>query len=120
MAFRHVLFSSAAQVEICGTPELDTVHTIELIVDTSQTSLGKFGQHLPSLEVLKLSNSSVPSIRFVSLMTAAILNAIRDLGTSLSHITVLWLMRCGLADVDGLGSMPRLQVRMTLRAGCTV
>ncbi|VTJ61122.1 Hypothetical predicted protein [Marmota monax] len=32
-----------------------------------------------------------------------------DLGTSLSHLQVLWLARCGLTDLDGIGSFPVLK-----------
>ncbi|XP_021119713.1 leucine-rich repeat-containing protein 56 isoform X3 [Heterocephalus glaber] len=34
---------------------------------------------------------------------------LRDLGTSLGHLQVLWLARCGLADLDGISSFPALQ-----------
>lgn len=34
----------------------------------------------------------------------------RDLGTSLGHLHVLWLARCGLSDLDGIGSFPALKV----------
>jgi hypothetical protein len=50
-------------VDICGTEHFSNVFTLEMIVDTSQTSLGKFGHLLPNLTALKLSNSSIPSIR---------------------------------------------------------
>ncbi|KAF4010065.1 hypothetical protein G4228_001286 [Cervus hanglu yarkandensis] len=32
-----------------------------------------------------------------------------DLGTSLGHLQVLWLARCGLADLDGISSFPALK-----------
>lgn len=38
----------------------------------------------------------------------------RDLGTSLSHLQVLWLARCGLTDLDGIGSFPVLKVGLCL------
>ncbi|MBV96816.1 Leucine-rich repeat-containing protein 56, partial [Eschrichtius robustus] len=36
-------------------------------------------------------------------------DAERDLGTSLGRLQVLWLARCGLADLDGIGSFPALK-----------
>ncbi|XP_011385046.1 leucine-rich repeat-containing protein 56-like, partial [Pteropus vampyrus] len=32
-----------------------------------------------------------------------------DLGTSLGRLRVLWLARCGLVDLDGIGSLPALE-----------
>uniref|UniRef100_A0A8C6CUX5 Leucine rich repeat containing 56 n=1 Tax=Moschus moschiferus TaxID=68415 RepID=A0A8C6CUX5_MOSMO len=32
-----------------------------------------------------------------------------DLGTSLGHLRVLWLARCGLADLDGISAFPALK-----------
>lgn len=34
----------------------------------------------------------------------------RDLGTSLGRLQVLWLARCGLTDLDGIGSFRALKV----------
>lgn len=36
----------------------------------------------------------------------------RDLGTSLGHLQVLWLARCGLTDLDGIGSFLALKVSL--------
>ena len=33
-----------------------------------------------------------------------------DLGTTLSKLTVIWLNRCGLSDLDGLVALPLLKV----------
>ena len=35
----------------------------------------------------------------------------RDLGSDLRCLTVLWVARCGLADLDGVGSLTNLRVR---------
>ncbi|XP_068964062.1 leucine-rich repeat-containing protein 56 [Petaurus breviceps papuanus] len=79
-----------AQVE-----DLQQVTVLEMCVDTRENSLGNFGAHLPNLSQLKLSNS--------------LLTSIRDLGTSLSHLQILWMVRCGLADLDGISSLHSLK-----------
>ncbi|KAF6104592.1 leucine rich repeat containing 56 [Phyllostomus discolor] len=74
---------------------LRLVTVLEMCVDTREHSLGNFGLHLPNLSQLKLNDSRLGSVR--------------DLGTSLGHLQVLWLARCGLADLDGIGCFPALQ-----------
>lgn len=69
---------------------------LELSVDTSVTSLGNFGVYLHHLTQLRLYNSYIQSIR--------------DLGTSLNLLKVLWMARCQLRDLDGLAALPSLQV----------
>ena len=66
-----------------------------MIVDTSETSLGNFGIYLPRLKQLKLNGSNVPMIR--------------DLGTSLVHLRVLWLSRSNLIDLDGIPTLNNLE-----------
>ena len=66
-----------------------------MIVDTSETSLGNFGIYLPNLRQLKLNGSNVPRIR--------------DLGTSLIYLRVLWLSRSNLADLDGIPTLSHLE-----------
>ncbi|NXL37836.1 LRC56 protein, partial [Glaucidium brasilianum] len=34
---------------------------------------------------------------------------VRDLGTTLSHLCVLWMARCGLSDLDGISSCSSLK-----------
>ncbi|ELK32072.1 Leucine-rich repeat-containing protein 56, partial [Myotis davidii] len=80
-----------AQVE-----DLLLVSTLEMCVDTREHSLGNFGVHLPNLSQLKLNDSRLGSVR--------------DLGTSLGRLQVLWLARCGLPDLDGIGSFLALKV----------
>ncbi|XP_013358376.1 PREDICTED: leucine-rich repeat-containing protein 56 [Chinchilla lanigera] len=75
--------------------DLRSVQVLEMCVDTREHSLGNFGVHLPNLSQLKLTGSRLGSLR--------------DLGTSLGHLQVLWLARCGLADLDGIGSFPVLK-----------
>ncbi|XP_075401251.1 leucine-rich repeat-containing protein 56 isoform X1 [Tenrec ecaudatus] len=85
-----VRLQALAQVD-----DLRTVRTLEMCVDTHRNSLGNFGVHLPNLSQLKLNGSRLASVR--------------DLGTSLGHLQVLWLARCGLPDLDGIGSFPALK-----------
>ena len=49
-----------------GIENLDEIHMLEMRVDTSETSLGNFGAHVPNLSKLKLSNSIVSSVRYSS------------------------------------------------------
>ncbi|XP_034500900.1 leucine-rich repeat-containing protein 56 isoform X4 [Ailuropoda melanoleuca] len=76
--------------------DLGLVNMLEMCVNTRESSLGNFGVHLPNLNQLKLNGSCVGSVR--------------DLGTSLGHLQVLWLARCGLTDLDGIGSFLALKV----------
>lgn len=80
---------------LTGIDNLDDVYRLELKVDTKETSLGNFGSLLPNLTQLKLSNSNIPCIR--------------DLGSSLRNVTVLWMSRCGLYELDGISSMLSLK-----------
>lgn len=50
---------------LTGSDNLDQVRSLELKVDTTETSLNNFGSLLPNLTVLKLSGSIIPCIRFV-------------------------------------------------------
>ena len=53
------------------------------------------GERLPNLRELKLSGSRIESIR--------------NLGTSLPNVQVLWVSRCGLRDLAGLAAFPALK-----------
>ncbi len=59
------------------------------------SSLRLPGCHVPNLSQLRLSGSVVPCVR--------------DLGTSLGHLTVLWMPRCKLRDLDGLPALASLK-----------
>ncbi|XP_061182851.1 leucine-rich repeat-containing protein 56-like [Saccostrea echinata] len=80
---------------LTGVDNLEDIRRLELKVDTKETSLGNFGSLLPNLTQLKLSNSNIPCIR--------------DLGSSLRNVTVLWMSRCGLHELDGISSMLSLK-----------
>uniref|UniRef100_A0A8D2JDH4 Leucine rich repeat containing 56 n=1 Tax=Sciurus vulgaris TaxID=55149 RepID=A0A8D2JDH4_SCIVU len=87
---------SPARLQVLAqVDDLRLVRVLEMCVDTRENSLGNFGVHLPNLDQLKLNGSRLGSLR--------------DLGTSLSHLQVLWLARCGLTDLDGIGSFPVLK-----------
>ncbi|XP_069760150.1 leucine-rich repeat-containing protein 56 isoform X2 [Narcine bancroftii] len=77
------------------TEDLQQVKVLEMCVDTQENSLGNFGEYLPSLVQLKLNNSFIASVR--------------DLGTSLTNLQVLWMARCGLTDLDGIPSFCSLK-----------
>ncbi|XP_067850369.1 leucine-rich repeat-containing protein 56 [Heptranchias perlo] len=77
------------------TEDLQQVKVLEMCVDTQDNSMGNFGAHLPSLVQLKLNNSFIASVR--------------DLGTSLTNLQVLWMARCGLRDLDGIPSFCSLK-----------
>ncbi|XP_027753996.1 leucine-rich repeat-containing protein 56 isoform X2 [Empidonax traillii] len=80
---------------LAGVDDLQQVKTLEMRVDTREISLGNFGVHLPNLRELNLNNSLLVSVR--------------DLGTSLSHLCVLWMACCGLSDLDGISSCSSLK-----------
>ncbi|XP_042521462.1 leucine-rich repeat-containing protein 56 isoform X1 [Dipodomys spectabilis] len=87
--------SPARLQALAQVDDLQMVRVLEMCVDTRENSLGNFGVHLPNLSQLKLSGSRLASLR--------------DLGTSLGCLQVLWLARCGLTDLDGIGSLPALK-----------
>ncbi|KAK3753840.1 hypothetical protein RRG08_006230 [Elysia crispata] len=79
---------------LTGVDNLGTVECLELKVDSRETSLGNFGSLLPNLSELKLSGSCI--------------SCVRDLGSSLRNLRILWLTRCGLEELDGISSMLNL------------
>ncbi|XP_069866001.1 leucine-rich repeat-containing protein 56-like isoform X3 [Dipodomys merriami] len=87
--------SPARLQALAQVDDLQMVRVLEMCVDTRENSLGNFGVHLPNLSQLKLNGSRLTSLR--------------DLGTSLGCLQVLWLARCGLTDLDGIGSLPALK-----------
>ncbi|XP_009274299.1 PREDICTED: leucine-rich repeat-containing protein 56 [Aptenodytes forsteri] len=80
---------------LTGVDDLQRVKALEMRVDTRENSLGNFGAYLPNLRELKLNNSLLVSVR--------------DLGTTLSHLHVLWMAHCGLSDLDGISSCSSLK-----------
>ncbi|XP_020639846.3 leucine-rich repeat-containing protein 56 isoform X2 [Pogona vitticeps] len=82
--------SPAKLKTLTGLDDLHQVKALEMRVDTRENSLGNFGTCLPNLKRLKLNNS--------------VLTSVRDLGTALSSLQVLWMARCRLPDLDGIAS----------------
>ena len=81
---------------ISGQFDLRDVTTIELKVDTREMAVSSMGEKLPKLQELKLNGSFVPQLR--------------DLGTSLQQLRVLWLARSNLEELAGVASgLPLLQ-----------
>ncbi|KAM4733377.1 leucine-rich repeat-containing protein 56 [Anableps anableps] len=80
---------------LCGTHDLSFVNHLEVCVDTQENTLGDFGAYLPRLEQLKMNNSVITSLR--------------DLGTSLSHLQVLWMSRCCVQDLSGISAFHSLK-----------
>ncbi|KAI8817248.1 uncharacterized protein EV422DRAFT_604830 [Fimicolochytrium jonesii] len=87
--------SEAKLVAITDRSDLSSVQLLEMKVDTRKTSLGTLGKLLPGLRHLKLNNSYIPSIR--------------DIGSGYLNLTVLWMARCDMTDLDGIDSMSNLE-----------
>ncbi|XP_015231227.1 PREDICTED: leucine-rich repeat-containing protein 56 isoform X1 [Cyprinodon variegatus] len=81
--------------QLCGTSDLSCVKYLELCLNTQENTLGDIGVYLPRLEMLKMNNSLITSLR--------------DLGTTLSHLQVLWMNRCCLQDLSGIFTFSSLK-----------
>eukprot|EP00439_Symbiodinium_sp_Y106_P011826 s4055_g1.t2 len=73
---------------LCQGADLEDVEALEIRVDSTRQSLELLGQCFPNLKRLRLSESSILCVR--------------ELGSRLAKLQVLWLGRCGLQDLDGL------------------
>ncbi|XP_018650833.1 hypothetical protein Smp_137950.1 [Schistosoma mansoni] len=80
--------------ELTGFSDLSMVFTLDLEVDIDRISVANFGSYLPNLRHLRLSNSNIPDVR--------------DLGTCLNTVEVIWMPRCCLGSLDGLSSFTKL------------
>ncbi|KAA3679149.1 uncharacterized protein DEA37_0007835 [Paragonimus westermani] len=74
--------------------DLNTVSFLEIRIDIDDVCCGNFGALLPNLRQLRLSNSRVSTIR--------------DLGSSLNNLEILWMSHCCLSCLDGLSSMSNI------------
>lgn len=81
--------------ELSGCSNLFDVMELKLKVDTNETSIGNIGSMVPNLKRLNLNNSYITSVR--------------DLGTSFSNLTMAWLCRCSLSELDGISSLTSLK-----------
>ncbi|CAH8498023.1 unnamed protein product [Schistosoma turkestanicum] len=80
--------------EITGVADLSMVFTLDLEIDTDRVSVANFGSYLPNLRYLRLSNSNI--------------HAVRDLGTNLNSVEVIWMPRCNLVSLNGLSGFTKL------------
>ncbi|XP_061578554.1 leucine-rich repeat-containing protein 56 [Cololabis saira] len=80
---------------LCGTEDLSHVTSLEVCINTQENTLGNFGIYLPRLVQLKMNDSLIASVR--------------DLGTSLSNLQVLWMTCCSLKDLDGISTFSCLK-----------
>ena len=71
--------------ELAKCEDLRAVSSLQFSVDTSENSLSDLGQRLPALTQLRLDGSNVATLR--------------DLGTGLGGLRVLWLARSGLCEL---------------------
>jgi hypothetical protein len=71
--------------------DISKVRRLELKVDTTEMSMSSVGHRMPCLNEVKLNNSIIPSIR--------------DLGTGFKNVRILWVSRCGLKDLEGIGAI---------------
>lgn len=81
--------------EITGCSNLFDVMDLKLKVDTNETSIGNIGSMAPNLKKLNLNNSYITSVR--------------DLGTSFNNLSMLWLCRCSIVELDGISSLNSLK-----------
>ncbi len=82
------------QKRLTGEDDLAAVTFLELSVNTADQSVAQVGELCPNLMQLKLNNSFLQSIR--------------DLGTAVRNLQVLWLSRCGVSDLDGISVLDGL------------
>lgn len=83
------------QQQLSGHVDLSSVKYLQLSIDSGKQSVEAIGELLPSLQQLRLQNS--------------VLHSFRDLGTSLHSLQILWIMRSGIKDLDGIGALTGLQ-----------
>lgn len=76
---------------LAGKYDLDKVNYLELSINTADRSVEVLGDYLPNLQQLRLHQSRVQSFR--------------DFGTSLRNLRILWVNRCGITELDGIGSL---------------
>ena len=80
--------------ELAKCTDLSSVHHLTFSVDTSENSLGDLGHRLPALRQLRLDGSNIATLR--------------DLGTGMSELRILWLARSSLRELEGIGAFGAL------------
>ena len=78
-----------------ANPDFSALLKLELKINSEEIGIHKYGSICPNLIELKLSGSSIPSVR--------------ELGTEWCQLEVLWLVRCCLNDIDGISAFPKLK-----------
>ena len=58
-------------------------------------ALQEFGELMPSLKMLKMNES--------------VIHSLRDMGTSLRNLKILYISKCQLSDISGINAFPLLQ-----------
>ena len=81
--------------QLIGDADLEEARYLELKVDSRKIGLGHLSKFIPKVKQLKLNNSFVPMVR--------------DIGHGFANLTVLWMARCNLSDLDGIQSMRGLK-----------
>jgi Leucine-rich repeat (LRR) protein len=92
---RQQVEEQAYLLELAGVDDLAQAETLQMIVNTTTSTLSHLGVLLPRLQDLNLSGSVIESVR--------------DLGTGFRCLQILWLARCGLGSLDGMSSLPLLR-----------
>eukprot|EP00891_Asterochloris_glomerata_P004095 jgi/Astpho2/4095/Aster-01241 len=80
---------------LAGVQNLEEAVYLDIVVDTAETSISSLDKRMPKLRELKLNGSSLGSLR--------------DLGSGLKHLQVLWVAHCGLTALEGLGALSGLR-----------
>jgi hypothetical protein len=87
--------SEAFLQRFCATYELGSICHLQIHVDTLVQSVDRLGMLLPSLLALNLTGSVVGSLR--------------ELGSGLQRLEVLWMGRCALQDIGSVTGMQCLR-----------
>jgi len=81
--------------EYSGNYDLSEVSSLEIQVDAIAQRVECLGELLPNLNQMRLSGSHLCTVR--------------DLGTGLQNLKVLWLCRCFVQDLGGITALPVLE-----------
>ncbi|CAG9333533.1 unnamed protein product [Blepharisma stoltei] len=77
-----------------STNSFSSIQRLELCINTDEVPLHKISEECPQLKELKLNGSCIESLR--------------DLGTGWSELRVLWVVRTGLVEFEGISGFPKL------------
>ncbi|KAJ8556846.1 hypothetical protein ON010_g9119 [Phytophthora cinnamomi] len=93
--FDDITEEKLVRCQVLQGVDLERVTSLQISVDSSKQSVETIGELLPSLQQLRLQQSTLSSFR--------------DLGTSLRSLRILWAMHCQISDLDGIGALLNLQ-----------